>query len=74
MCITGLHPIYQTVIGVHGRREVTSMSEKTKEYYPSQLGYRSLNDRTNLSRKIVQAYSEYAEPIQKTNERIYIER
>lgn len=31
------------------------MKEKVKLFYPSQIGYRSLNDRTNIARKLLES-------------------
>ena len=30
--------------------------DKIKDFYPSQIGYRSLNDRTNIARKMMTAF------------------
>jgi len=33
-----------------------SNDEKLKDFYPSQIGYRSLNERTNMARKLLDAF------------------
>jgi len=45
-----------------GCRGVVAMSDKMKDFYPSQIGYRCLNERTNIARKLLDAmYPEQTE-------------